>query len=359
MLDEVQSYWQSMTPEMQTALREGSLMVAALVCGHFLGAIAAGVLRAMNFNAALRLPGSTTATPHITHSPGGRGQAEPDADRGLTPTLVAGLLVRLTVWAGAVCWLCHQHGWGEFASGLALWISRTWILSAVVVAAMALGRILAQRLIDCLPDVGKTSAAAQGAASAARWNLAGVVSTCVYVLVVLLALLIAADMFDWPLTRSSALALWQLAQHLLIAGAALFVGCLGARWSQNLVTADAATSPEKRAGQYTSLGIMAATTVLAVAVLLSSAGVLFGLAALAILGFLVWLVRGYLPDVAAGLQLRAGKVREAWFDGVAWQLTSVGLVNTQLCRNGQFCSLQNRVVLEARLHGAPAEAATR
>ena len=40
----------------------------------------------------------------------------------------------------------------------------------------------------------------------------------------LLVLLIAADTFDWPLTRGAALALWQFAQHLLIAGAARHPG---------------------------------------------------------------------------------------------------------------------------------------
>jgi hypothetical protein len=121
----------------------------------------------------------------------------------------------------------------------------------------------------------------------------------------LLVLLIAADVFDWPLTRSSALALWQLAQQVLIAGAALTIGLLGARWARDLATADAAASPEKRAGQYTALTIIAATTLLAVSVLLASAGLIIGLAALGILGFALWLARGYLPDITAGLQLRA------------------------------------------------------
>jgi len=81
---------------------------------------------------------------------------------------------------------------------------------------------------------------------------------------------------------------------------------------------------------------------------------LLGLAALAVLGFLLWLVRGYLPDVAAGMQLRAHHAAEVWFDGTPWQVAEVGLVTTQLGHAGEFCRLQNRVVLEARLRGAPA-----
>jgi hypothetical protein len=162
------------------------------------------------------------------------------------------------------------------------------------------------------------------------------------------------------LTRSSALSLWRFAQHLLTAGAALAIGCLGARWAHDLVTPGAGRpSPEQSAGQYTALGIVAATTVLAVTVVLSSAGVLIGLAALALLGLLLWLVRGHLPDVMAGLQLRAHKVREVWFDGVPWEVVEVGLLTTQVTRAGAFSQVQNRLVLEARLHGAPTEAAAR
>jgi hypothetical protein len=104
---------------------------------------------------------------------------------------------------------------------------------------------------------------------------------------------------------------------------------------------------------------MAATTVLAVAVLLSSAGLLVGLAALAVLGFLLWLVRGHLPDVAAGLQLRAHKVREVVFDGAAWQVSEVGFLTTQVGRAGEFCRVKNRLVLDARMHGTATQAAPR
>jgi len=94
-------------------------------------------------------------------------------------------------------------------------------------------------------------------------------------------------------------------------------------------------------------------------VLLSSAGVLIGLAALAVLGFLLWMVRGYLPDVSAGLQLRAHKVSEICLDGEPWQVVDVGLLSTDVSRRGQVCRFSNRQVLEARLHGATPEAVPR
>jgi hypothetical protein len=347
-LDELTAWWQNVTPETQVALQDVGLALAALLVGQFLGARVARALRARNFDAVLRLPGS---------SPPG-----PEADRGFTPTLVAGLLVRLTVWTAAAWWLAHKHGQVELAGTLQLALRRTWALALVLVSALALGSLLAHRLIDCLGGIVKTGPEAspsRNGTGASHRGVAGAVGALAYVFAVLLVLLVAADSFDWPLTRSAALALWQLAQHLLAAGAALIIGWLGARWARDMVTADGAASPEKRAGQYTALGIVTATTVLAVAVLLSSAGLLLGLATLAVLGLLLWLLRGYLPDVTAGLQLRAHKVRSVWLDGEPWQVIEVGLLTAQVGRAGELHRLQNRLVLQARMHGASAEAATR
>src|SRR5579871_6494071 len=96
MLDELQTWWQNTTPETRTALHNAGLVVVVLLGGHFLGAMVARALRARNFDAALRMPGS---------SPAGAG-----GDHGFTPTFFAGLLVRLTVWAGAACWLANKNG---------------------------------------------------------------------------------------------------------------------------------------------------------------------------------------------------------------------------------------------------------
>jgi hypothetical protein len=347
MQDQLWTWWQNVTPEMQAAFLDGGLALVALLGGHFLGVMAARALRARNFDALLRLPSSSPPSP--------------EPERGFTPTLVAGILVRLTVWAGAACWLAYKHGLVDLGNTLWLIISRTWAVAAMLVAALALGSMLASRLLECLhglpsaePD--PVAPSRNGAATPQKRGAAGAAAAMVYVLSFLLVLLMAADLFDWPLTRTSAVALWQFAQHLLIAGAALLIGYLGARWARDLASAEGAASPEKRAGQYTALTIMAATSVLAVVVLLSSVGVLFGIATLALLGLVLWMGRGHLPDIAAGLQLRVHKVREVWLDGEPWQVSDVGFLKTDVGRRGEFRGLPNRDVLQARLHGAPAEA---
>jgi hypothetical protein len=339
MLAQLRPWLENLTPEMRTALREGGLVLAALLCGQVVGSMLTRMLRARNFDALLRLPGSATIVR--------------DAGHGFTPTMVGGMLIRLTVWGAAGAWLAHQHGYVELAGTMKLIINRTWALAAVLVVTLWLGNLLAGAVIDCL-KAGQEAAGTRNGSASGR-GVAGAVGAGVYCLVVLFALLTAADFFDWPLTRDSALALWQFVQHgLLPAGAALLVGYLGAGWARELATLDGTTSPEKRAGQYTALGIVAATTMLAVAILLSSASLFFGLVTLTILGLAFWLLRGHLPDIAAGLQLRAHQVHEVWFDGAPWQLSEVGLITTQVSRGGQFSRVQNRLVLEARMHGKPA-----
>ncbi|MBI3409726.1 MAG: hypothetical protein HY040_15400 [Planctomycetes bacterium] len=362
--EELRSFWQNLSPETLAALKAGCTMVVALVAGHVLGAMVARGLRERNFDAALRMPGSSLS--------------EANADHGITPTFVAGILVRLSVWAGAVWWLAFHYGRVEIANSLAVILSRTWAVAGLLVAALALGSVFARRLIDCLGQttVGTDpSPQRNGIAASHRIgngiptptpntltpNLAGAgaIGAAAYFLVVLLVLLIAADYFDWPIARSATLALWQLAQNLLIAGAALLVGYAGARAARKMATAEAVVSPEQRAGQYTALGIVAATTVLAMGVLLSSSGVLIGLAVVAILAFALWLARDYLPDISAGLQLRTNKVREVWFDGEPWQLADIGFLTSQVTRSGAVHRVQNRLALEARFHGAPSEPVAR
>jgi hypothetical protein len=346
MLEQLQNWWQDTPPLMQTALREGGVLLAALAGGQFLGAKISRALGARDFDATLRLPSSSPP-------------AAP-AGGGITPTFLAGLLVRLSVWAGAAAWLAHQHAEPKIASTITLILSRTWALAGVLMMTLALASLLAHRVIDCLQSFPRAvEGPSRNGAGASPRGVAGAVGAAVYGLVVLLALLMAADFFDWPLTRSSALALWQFAQHLLTAGAALLIGLLGARWARDVVTHDATASPEQRAGQYTALGIVSATTLLAVAILVSTAGVIYGLAVLAVLGALLWLARAHLPDVAAGLQLRLNKVREVSLDGDAWKVAEVGLLTTEVSRAGEFSRLPNRRVLAARLHSPPAVVSSR
>jgi len=324
MWNDLQSWWQNATPDTQTLIWNGGLAVVALFGGWIVGAVVARILYGWNFDGFFRL----------SSVPGGGD------DRGLTPTRIAALLVRLTIWAAAGAWLAGRYGRPEIAETVWRVIPRVWSLTAVLAAALALGGLLARRAADCFRDPSQVGAVHRNGSTPSR-NLAGAVGAGVYGLVLLLALLTLADTFDWPLTRTAAGALWQLVQKLLTAGAALLVAYLGVRCAGSLVTSE-------KTGQYTALALVAGTTVACVAVLLTSGGAMvYTLLAVPVLGMAVWVGRGYLPDVMAGLKLRANKVDQACFEGAAWRVSGVGLLTTQVVRPGENYRVPNRLVLDA------------
>jgi len=343
MLQELQTWWQTwwsnITPETVALLQHAGVGLGALVGGYLLGSMVARFLRTHDLDAALGLSGPS---PGAGRSP------------GFTPSFVCGMLVRATVWGAAISWLARQHGGVELPSTIGLIINRAWALVGVLIAALAVAGFVTRRLQECLQTfpVGSATSPTRNGAAGFSQGAAGAITAAVYGLVLLLSLLVIADLFDWPLTRTSAAVLWQFAQHLFIAVAALLIGVLGARWARDVVTAESALSPQKLAGQYTALGIVAVSTILAVSVLLTSAGLLFGLAAMAILGGGLWAVRRYLPDVAAGLLLRAHNVSEVEVEGAPWRVAQVGLIASEVRRAGAVDRLGNRKVLESRLQGS-------
>jgi len=324
MLHELQTWWQATGPDTQATIREGGLVIVLLLAGYLLGNMVARSLRAMNFDAAVRLTGSGES-PH-----------------GFSVTALAGLLVRLTVWAGALYWLARQHDKPDWAAMIGLIINRTWALVTILIIILAVASTIANRFKELIQDAMASDPRQRSAPS----GLAGAIGASAYGLVLLLALLVIADFFDWPLTRSSAQALWQLAQHLLTAGAALLIGCLGARLARDLVTPAAAASPEKHAGQYAALALVTGTTILAVTVLLAGAGLSLGLATLALLGFVLWIGRGYLFDLFARFHLR----------GAPEEVDNVGHVQTEVPRGSEFGTGPNREGLpRIRVPGAAAQ----
>src|SRR5262245_26886470 len=127
MPEELTIWWQKVPPEWHSTIQTAGVVVGALLGGLILGALVTRFLSARNFDAALRFPGSSSAAIAI---------------HGITPTFIAGLLVRLTVWAGAGWWLAQMHGRLELAGTLALVINRTWAVVTMLVIALGLGSLL-------------------------------------------------------------------------------------------------------------------------------------------------------------------------------------------------------------------------
>jgi hypothetical protein len=313
---------------MRGYISDGALGVAALLGGHWLGLFVGRFLRGVRFNSLFRV---------ARQVPGGS-----DDDHGITPTMLAGLLVRLTVWAFAAWWLLPKYGRPEFAEPIPRTIGRVWAAVAALTAVLAAASWLARRVIELLESVTPPN---RSVAAPSR-GLAGAVGAGIYALVLLLTLLTVADYFDWPHTRNIMAGLWQLALHLLTAGAAVLVGYLGVLWARES-SAQGASSSGPGAAQQTGVGIVAVTTAVAVALLLFGGGFGIGVTILASAAALLFLARGRLPDVMAGLKLRRHKVGTIWIDGIPWQVGQIGVLQSQVSRNGEFYKVPNRHVLEA------------
>jgi hypothetical protein len=320
MLEQLQSWWQNLTPETRAYVLDGALAFGALLGGHWLGKLVGRFLRAGRFNALFRV---------TRQVPGGT-----DDERVISPTMLAGLLVRLTVWAFAASYLLPKYGQPELAETISSKIGPVWAVAAALAAVLALAGLLARRVVEFL----------DGGAPSTR-GVAGAVGAGIYAVVLLLSLLAAADYFDWPQTRTAAAGLWLLALRLLTAGAAVLVGYIGVLWARE--TAAQGASSALQPAQQIALGIVAITTGLAVALLLFGSGLGVGVAIFVGAAALLFLARGRLPDVMAGLKLRRDKVGTVWFDGTPWQVGQIGLLQSRVTRNGEIHKMPNRHVLEA------------
>jgi hypothetical protein len=304
-------------------------------------------LRARDFDASLRAP-------WLPPAGGGRAERWP-----FTPTGLVSGLVRFTAWGAGVWWLATEQGWAALARTLEWAAGRVWSLAAVLVVALYLARFLAGQVIEFLqsaPLSEKLDAwlpRAGGVREPRVRGVAALAGTAVYGVALLLVLLIAADLFGWALTGSAVAAAWSLLLHAVTAGTAMLIGWLGYRWARSLSPSEVeAAPPPARAVHYAALAILAGTTLLAIALLAASLQGLVGVAVVLLLAFVLWPLRGYVPDVWAGILLKAQKVQHVRLDGELSQVGEVGLLTTRLHRQEEQLTRRNRLVLEAHLQGA-------
>jgi hypothetical protein len=349
MLNDLTTWCQDILVEWQPALVDILLGLTAFLAGQFLGRRVARSLAERGFDEALNFAERTSRT-------------RQDVEREFGAAAMVGYLVRASVWTVAAWWLFQKHGQLDLAASLSLVLRRAWGVALIVISTLALGSLLARRLAECLQAASNAPSTKSVDSSLLR-SAGAVIGVVAYSVCGLVVLLIAADTFDWPLTRESAAGLWQLLQRLLTSAAALFIACLGARYARDLAIPQAAPSPQEQTGRMTATGIVAGTTVLAVTMLLLTSGMAIVLAVFAVVFAVLlagaWWLRGSFPDLLAGLQLRLHRGRQVWFDGVAWEIYQVGLVATEVCRQGQFTRYANRDVLQASARPQSAPVAAR
>jgi hypothetical protein len=280
-----------------------------------------------------------------------------------TPTALVSALVRCTAWGAGVWWLATTHGWVRAADGLEWAAGRVWALAAVLMAALCVGRFLAGQVIDFLqspplsdkldgwlPRAGGLREPREPRVS----SVAALAGTAVYGVVFLLLLLIAADLYGWALTGSAMAAAWLFLLHVASAATALGIGWLGYRWARSLASPALETAtPFVRAAHYTALGILAGTTLLAIA-LLATLHAVAGVAIVLLLAFVLWPLRGYVADMWAGMLLKGQNVQQVHLDGQLSAVSEVGLLTTRLQRQDEQLSRRNGLVLSAHLQDASA-----
>jgi hypothetical protein len=343
----LQAWWQGLTPDSQVFLRGAAVLLGAFLVGQVVGRVAWRRLRARDFDAALRAP-------WLPPAGGGRAEARP-----FTPTGLVSGLVRFTVWGAGVWWLATDQGWAALARSLEWVAGRVWSLAAVVIVALYLARFLAGQILEFLPSTPLSEKLdgwlprAGGLREPRVSGATALAGTAVYGVVFLLVLLIAADLFGWALTGGVVAAVWSLLLHAATAGTALLIGWLGYRWARCLTFAEVeAAPPPARAAHYAALGILAGTTLLAIALLGSTLQALVGVVLLLLLALVFWPLHGYVSDVWAGILLKGQKVQQVWLDGDLSQVDEVGLLTTRLHRQEEQLIRRNRLVLEAHLQGA-------
>ncbi len=343
----LQAWWQDLTPGSQAFLRGVAVLLGAFFAGQIAGRNVFRRLRDRGFDASLR-------PPWLPPTGEGPARAWPFTPAGLVSGLVC-----CTAWGAGVWWLATDHGGVPLARALEWAAGRVWSLAAVLIVALYLARFLAGQVIECLrgaPLSEKVESWLPRAGEGREPRVSGVpalAGTAVYGVVFLLVLLIAADLFGWALTGSVVAGVWFLLLHAVTAGVALLIGWLGYRWALGLTFSEVeAAPPPARAAHYTALGILAGTTLLAIALLASTLQGVVGVGFVLLLAFVLWPLRGYVPEVWAGILLKVQKVQHVRLDGEIAQVEEVGLLTTRLRRQEEQVSLRNRLVLEAHLHGA-------
>jgi hypothetical protein len=339
-----QETWQSFSPAGQVALRAAGLVVAALVAARAAGWWVGRRLRAGHFDAALRRPWSPPPT----------GSRTPDP-HALTPTRLVTGLVRLTVWGAALWALAYLSDWPEMARGLAWAAGRVWALAAIVLVALYLSRVLAEKLVEVVQasplrhqfDGWQAPAAGRDARPGGPAILAGLVAD---VVVVLLALLVAADLTGLALAADALSAAWHLVVHVLTAGVVLVIGWVGARSVRAQVAPDAgpASSPAGYRA-FAAATVMGGAVLMAVLLLAGDWPTYFGVVLVVLVALLVWPARRWLPDIYAGVLLRGQRVKEVRIDGGTYPVGAVGLLQTQVQYPDGVRPRRNRAVLEAHL----------
>ena len=122
---------------------------------------------------------------------------------------------------------------------------------------------------------------------------------------------------------------------------ALLLACLGGIWARHLRSCTGPMTPQAACRPYTALALVAGTTV-GLSGCYFPAGECSSPPSRCGSRWPAVDRAGYLPDLMAGLKLRADKVAHVWLDGAPWQVEGVGLLQARVGRAGECNRVHNQ-----------------
>jgi len=339
-LTEMQKWWDGLTASVKEAVIVASVLVAALVLGKIVGALAKVASKGLGVDEVFKTPWSQTSLSRPSK----------------TPSDAIGYLCVGTLWAGVVWWLAAKYQLTDIADAVRVATGRLWILAVVFGFAVGLSNWLIRSLLDFLrsPTVKDWS---EKLMPSGREQISETVvrafAFLVYSFLLLFVLLVATDLFGMNTTAEAIRALWELTLRLIVAAIALGIGWLGVRWLEKLREfPELAQPPPTLAQQLTRLGIVSVSLLLVLILLTGGGSALVAFLIVALVALLILPLRDYIPDLWAGLMLKLHRVREVVIDGKPVKLVRIGALVCNLNSDDTQLIMRNRKVLDAFLNVA-------
>jgi hypothetical protein len=356
-------WWYELSDPARVTLRNSAILIPAVIAAFVGNRVVRHLLVVKGVDKYLRLPWTTKDT-----APDKATRHEP---RRLEPSAVSSLLgwvFALSILGASCWWLAILYDAGALADMLWTVLVRGWEVTIVVFPALLISGWLARTLYELLhtpwlkneldalfptpPEGGGTfsETAARG------------LCIVIYAAFFLLIPVAIAGLFELSSLQGLVGPAWQICARLLTALIVFVVGYLGVAWARAQARrigtdgeGEGQEKPPSPLGDQVGLGIVVATVILALGMLVGVSSIVGALVIASLLAFLLWPIRPYMRDLWAGLLLRYQNVKEVTIDNVARTVKAVGPLMAQLERDGEEYTQRNGEVLAAFVAGEKKE----
>ena len=355
-------WWYELSDPGRVALRDGALLILALITALIGNRVVRHLLVVKGVDPYLRLPWSTKEPVS--------GKGHRPAEQRLEPSAVSSLvgwIFGLSILAAACWWLARVHESTALADMLWTVLVRAWEVTIVVFPALLISGWLARSVYDLMHTPwlkGELDALfptpPEGGGSFSETAAKGL-CIVIYAAFFLFIPVAIAGLFELSSLQVLVGPAWQICARLLTALIVFVVGYLGVAWARAQARRIGAngdsgvpgtSNPPSPLGDQVGLGIVVATVVLALGMLVGVSSIVGALVIGCLLAFLLWPIRPYMRDLWAGLLLRHQNVKEVEIDGAMRSVKGIGPLMARLELDGEELTQRNGEVLAAVVAGA-------